>query len=155
MKKKHNDKLQSRIDIRAPWTVKKPTPPPERNYGRANMHLLFYVIGKKGAIELNVITDQKALFDRGRMLDVNIEQVKPLSEIYIHSKYKKYVDTDWTKKVEDCEVVDGSCYGSLWTTLDETWSEFIDNDEPTKVGADIIFNNLAERYYYYFYERED
>jgi len=145
----HKDKLETMIDIRAPWTGKTPTPPPSKNYGRHCMELHFTVKGKKGAIEFNVLTDQRASKDRGNPLLNNMRSTL-CQEVYIHSRYKKYM-TD-TEKTVQCSILGGHCYGILWTTLEEFFEEWIDNDEPTHLGSGFIFGKLAEKYYSFFYK---
>jgi hypothetical protein len=149
MKVQHKDPLETKIDVRAPWTIQTPTPPPGKNYGRHSMELHFAVIGKKGAISLVIFTDQYALEDRQN------PELRPGSvtfeELYIHSRYKKHVDID-TARIGECHLLEGECYGQLWTSLGDIWKRFISNNEPTKIGATPIWNELAERYYEFFYD---
>ena len=139
----NQEKLRQEINVRAPWTVKRPTPTPDKDYGRHCMELHFNIIGKKGAVSLIVYTDQQALEDTQLP---GLRDISPLTTIVYHYKFRRDAGK-YAIRHDHCETVRGKCYGVCGTRLDKTWSKFISGDEPTDLGAKIIFEMLEKEYY--------
>jgi len=146
MKKEREQKLKRELHLEAPWTIKVPTPVPNKNYWRHGLDITFVVIGNKGALSLTIYSQQRALKDEENSLLIGHKSMQ--TGLFFHYKHKKD-SGEYSYKHDSCSWLKGKpCYCEDWgiSGWDYIWENFIDNDEPTGKTEDVIFDELEKIY---------